>query len=83
MEYLADVYHYGKLGQRKNPALAENWQKKADALAEQEKVAQTVLPLPQSSDTTPASHAGKKDKQSPGKTATAEPVDQYDEVWLR
>ena len=53
MEYLADVYRYGKLGQRENPKLAESWQKKADAMLEKEKAAQTVLPLPQGSPSPP------------------------------
>ncbi len=47
MTYLADVYRYGKLGQRRNPAQANRWQKQAASLLEKEKAERPVLPLPQ------------------------------------
>lgn len=81
MEYLADVYRYGKLGQRKNPKLAESWQKKADAMLEKEKAAQAVLPLPQGSPSTPPAPSGTTD--GPAKEKTAGPADKYDEDWLK
>ena len=48
MEYLADVYRYGKLGQRPNAKLAASWQEKADAAQEKELATQTPVALPQS-----------------------------------
>lgn len=46
MAYLADVYTYGKLGQRPNRKLAASWKQKADAAEEKRKRAQTITPLP-------------------------------------
>ena len=54
MAYLADVYTYGKLGQRPNRKLAASWKQKADAAEEKRKRAQTITPLPRTEAARPA-----------------------------
>ena len=46
MEYLADVYRDGKLGQRRNIQLADSWQKKALETERKRNQYAVVEPLP-------------------------------------
>lgn len=47
MEYLADVYRDGKLGQRPDPGIARQWADKAAAARRKQARTDTPLPLPQ------------------------------------
>ena len=54
MEYLADVYTYGKLGQRPNRKLAASWKRKADAILQKRRNTQVITPLPRTAPAKPA-----------------------------